>query len=83
VHELADEAEPGVSTQLGPYAVGAQPVVTEREDALRLGAAQHVGDVRGAEPLADPVDAAERHLRVLRRVVALGRLKADVAIAAV
>ena len=81
--ELADEALPVVAAHVGADAVGAELVVPEAQDLLALGAAQDVDDVRDAEALPQPVDAAQRHLRVLGGVVGLGGVEADVAVAAV
>ena len=52
-------------------------------DALVLRAPQHVDHVPHAEPLAQPIDAGQRLLRVLGGVVQLGRIETHVAVAAI
>ena len=64
-------------------AEGAEALVAVAADLLRVPAAQHVDDVRGAEALACAVDAGQQFLRFHRPVPGLGRRQADIAVAAV
>mgnify|MGYP006883584124 CR=1 FL=1 len=55
-HQLAEHAAPFVVAQVGADAVDTELVMTPALDFFAVGAAQHVDDMTGAEPLAGAVD---------------------------
>src|SRR5690606_26834050 len=81
-HELPEHAAPFAGVQVGADAVGAERVVAERPDALRLRPAQDIDQVGGAEALPGAVDAGQRFLRRHRRVPGFRRRQAVVTVAA-
>src|SRR3546814_18338611 len=62
--------------------IGGEAVVAERADALAVGAAQQVDDMRRAEALAGGGDRVERVAGDLEAVLGHRRIEADVAVAA-
>ena len=81
-HHLADQRAPLVLAALGPDPEGRNPVMAEARDLVRPGPPQDVDQVRGPEALARPVRCREDFSRILGPVDALGRVEADVAVAA-
>ena len=81
--ELADDALPVVAAPACPDAKRGQPLVAAGVEPLGGHAQQDVGDVRRTVALAHAVHAGQRHLGILRGVVGLRRIEADVAIAAI
>ena len=83
VDQLTQHAGPVFGGLIAADAVHRQLIVAVFANALVVGTAQHFHDVPEAEALADAVHAGQRLARVLQPVVALGRIEANVAVAAV
>ncbi len=82
VDQLADHAHPVLVALILADAVGRELVVAVILDALIERAAQHLHHIAYPEVLAHPPDAGECLLGVFGAVIALGRIEADVAVAA-
>ncbi len=82
VDELAEDRGPFLLALVRADPEGGKALVREAADALGVGAAQHIDDVLDAEALIHPVHAGQGLLCVHRSVEALGRVEANVAVAA-
>ena len=82
VDQLADDAHPVFVALILADAVGRELVVTVILDALVQRSAQHLHHITHPEILSHPPDAGERLLGIFGAVITLGRIEADVAVAA-
>src|SRR5690606_14146158 len=80
--ELPEDRPPFVLALAGAAAVTGEPVMPEFGDTRGLPSAQHVDEMRRSEALAGRLDRRNRKPRSAAAIDRLGRVLADVAIAA-
>ncbi|MNI85469.1 hypothetical protein D3C73_1424680 [compost metagenome] len=68
---------------LAANAVHRQFLMSVFADTLVIGTAQHLDNVSQPETLADAIHTGQRLARIFQPIVTLGRIQADIAVAAV